>query len=235
MEKLRNRLGKIKNFIGNHRRYTFVKETLTFKKESLLSRATVTLLFIIAVLGCISVVQHKQTLKHKDIASKHLAKIRLLEEEVSEKKYSEGEVELYTEIGMIVLEKNVGPCNKKTICEYIDYLAEMGIVWYPEVMKSICQIESGFGTSTVAKRYNNLFGMDHPLKRRTLSLYATGRFATFKNWKCSILDMALWDYATFKGHIPTKNEYYNKINTKYNTENPEYHKAIITAENSRKK
>lgn len=230
MEKLRNRLLKIKNFIGNHRRYTFVKETLTFKKESLLSRATVTLLFIIAVLGCVSVVQHKQTVKHKEIATKHLTKIKILEGELSEKRYVEGEVELYTEVGMIILEKNVGPCNRKTICEYIDYLADMGIVWYPEVMKSICQIESGFGTSTVAKRCNNLFGMDHPTKRKTLSLYPSGRFATFKNWKCSILDMALWDYATFRGKIPTKDEYYEKINNKFNTENPEYHNKVKSAE-----
>lgn len=235
MEKLKKIIGKIKDFIGNHRRYTFVKETLTFRKESLLSRVTVTLLFIIAVFAGMSVVQHKQTLKHKEIATKHLAKIKILEGELAEKRYVEGQVELYTEIGMIVLEKNAGPCNKKTICEYIDYLAEMGIVWYPEVMKSICQIESGFGTSTVAKKCNNLFGMDHPTMRRTLSLYATGRFATFKNWKCSILDMALWDYATFKGRIPTKEEYYNKINTKFNTENPEYHTKVKSAETNNRK
>lgn len=235
MEKLKNILGKIKNFIGNHRRYTFVKETLTFRKESLMSRVTVTLLFIIAVFAGMSVVQHRQTVKHKEIATKHLAKIKILEGELSEKRYVEGEVELYTEVGMIILEKNVGPCNKKTICEYIDYLAEMGIVWYPEVMKSICQIESGFGTSTVAKRCNNLFGMDHPTKRKTLSLYPSGRFATFKNWKCSILDMALWDYATFRDRVPSKEEYYNKINTKFNTENPEYHIKVMGAEKSNRK
>lgn len=234
MEKLKNILEKIKDFVGNHRRYTYVKEKLIFRKESLISRVTIILMFIIVVFAGISIIQHKQILKHKNNEIKHLDEIKLLKNEISKKNYIEGKNKLNTEIGEIVLEKNVGPCNSKTICEYIDSLADIGIVWYPEVMKSICQIESGFGTSSVYKRCNNLFGMDHPLRRRTLSLYATGRFATFKNWKCSILDMVLWDYATFKEHIPTKDEYYNKISTKYNTENPEYHKAIITAENSRK-
>lgn len=234
METLKNIYNKIKEFIEHNRRYSYVKETLSFKKERLFGNITIILLTIIVMFILISVLQHKQTQHHKEIATKHLATIEKLESEISDKKYIDGEVELYTEIGIVVLERNCGMCTKNNICEYIDYLAEMDVVWYPEVMKAICQIESDFGKSNVAKKYNNLFGMDHPRRRKTLSLYSSGRFATFKNWKCSILDMALWDYETFKGKIPIKEEYYEKINSKYNTENPQYRNIILEAEKNHK-
>jgi uncharacterized FlgJ-related protein len=174
-------------------------------------------------------IQSNEARKHKGIAQKHFDTIQILEDKVNDRDYEESKVSLYYEIGAAYLEKDCGECNKENICKYIDYLADIGVVWYPDVIKSCCQIESNFGQSNVAKNYNNLFGMDHPTVRKTLSIKCSGgRFATFKNWKCSVLDRVLWDFATFSKHIPTKGEYYNKISTKYNTENPDY-KNIITS------
>lgn len=223
IEKLKGLAEKFKKFVDTNRRYTYDKEQLLFKKESVVSTLTTFFLLFIAFLIAVILIQNEETQRHKNIAMKHFETIQNLEDKLNDKEYEESRISLYYEIGVAVLEKNCGECNKENICEYIDYLAEMGVVWYPEVLKSTCQIESGFGTSQVAKKYNNLFGMDHPTRRKTLSTKCSGgRFATFTNWKCSVLDRVLWDFATFDKHIPSKNAYYNKITTKYNTENPDY-------------
>lgn len=228
VEKLKKLVRKVREFVETHRRYTFDKEQLLFKKESVVSTLTTFFLLFIVFLIAVILIQNEETQRHKNIAMKHFETIRKLEDKLNDKEYEESRISLYYEIGVAVLEKDCGECNKENICEYIDYLAEMGVVWYPEVLKSTCQIESGFGTSPVARNYKNLFGMDHPTRRKTLSIKCSGgRFATFTNWKCSVLDRVLWDFATFDKHIPSKEEYYGKMNTKYNTENPDY-KNIIT-------
>ena len=231
---MKNLKTKIKNFFERKRRYSFDKEALIYRRERMLSNTTILLFSTVALLVLIVVLQNKQTHKHKDIAMKHYETVQELKAEISEKNYEIGETNLYTEIGLAVLEKKTVKCNEQNICDYIDYLAEIGVIWYPEVYKSCCKIESGFGQSEVARKYNNLFGMDHPTVRKTLSLYASGRFATFQNWKCSVLDRVLWDYATFKT-VPTKEQYYDKIETKYNTESPEYRNKLVSCATKFKK
>ena len=227
IEKIKKFVKEIKNFLENHRRYTFNKKQLTFKKEGLVSTLTTSLLIFIFILIGIILVQNEETQRHKRIAMKHFETIQKLEDKLNDREYEQSRISLYYEIGVAVLERDCGECSKENICEYIDYLAEMGVVWYPEVLKSTCQIESGFGTSSVAKNYKNLFGMDHPTRRKTLSIKCSGgRFATFTNWKCSVLDRVLWDFATFDKHIPSKEAYYGKMNTKYNTENSDYNNII---------
>lgn len=228
MKNIREKTRKLKEYVSHHRRYTFDKDQLIYRKESPISTTTIILLF--AVLSLIYVI-NLQNVKLKEVhelSSRHSDTIESLMTEVACKKFSEGEYQLFTEIGRVMTEKNTEPCNEKSVCEYIDRLAEMGIVWYPEIIKSTCQVESGFGASNVAKKYNNLFGMDHPRVRQTLSTHQSGgRFSTFKNWKCSVLDRVLWDYATFNDKVPEREEYLQKINTKYNTENPNYINKVL--------
>ncbi len=227
VEKTKKLFEKIKNFIASHRRYTYDKVQLIYKKENLVSNTVIVLVSFIFILVCSLFIQSNETRRHRDIARKRFETIQMLEDKVNDRDYEESKVSLYYEIGVAVLEKDCGECNQENICKYIDYLAEMGVIWYPDVIKSCCQIESGFGQSNVAKNYNNLFGMDHPTRRKTLSIKCSGcRFATFTNWKCSVLDRVLWDFATFNKHIPSKEVYYGKINTKYNTENPNYKDVI---------
>ena len=233
--KLKETVRKVGDFVSNHRRYTYDKSTLSFKKESAVSTLTKTFILLICILICIILIQNEETQRHRNLAMKHFETIRALEAKVMDKEYEESWISLNYEIGVAMLEKDCGECDRKSKCEYIDYLGEMGVIWHPDVVKSICQIESGFGSSSVARRYNNLFGMDHPARRQTLSTHPSGRFATFKNWKCSVLDMALWDRATFGKHVPSKDEYRRKIGTKYNTENPKYHNIVKDAEKSHRK
>ena len=229
VKKIKQFICETKNFIDCHRRYTFDNSQLIYKKENLISNTVIVLVSFIFLLIFFLYIQGNETRKHKEIAQKHCETIRVLEDKVNNRDYEESKISLYYEIGVAVLEKDCGECTKENICKYIDYLAEIGVVWYPDVIKSCCQIESSFGQSNVAKNYNNLFGMDHPTRRKTLSINCSGgRFATFTNWKCSVLDRLLWDFAIFDNHIPTKEEYYNKMVTKYNTESPNYKNVLMS-------
>lgn len=228
IEKIKKFICKIKNFVTYQSRYIYDNVQLIYKRKDFVSNIITVLLSFIFLLICSLFIQSNEARKHKGIAQKHFETIQMLEDKVNDRDYEESKISLYYEIGAAYLEKDCGECNQENICEYIDYLADIGVIWYPDVIKSCCQIESNFGQSNVAKNYNNLFGMDHPTVRKTLSIKCSGgRFATFKNWKCSVLDRVLWDFATFSKHIPTKEEYYNKIITKYNTKNTDY-KNIIT-------
>jgi len=229
-----NSFKKVKSTIESHRRYMLDMNTLLFNKRSYISKENILLLSFIAFLLCVIFFIHTDLQNHKDKVETHLETIETLKSEINDKKYKESEFTLYYEIGVAMLEKNCGKCTKESVCEYIDYLTEQGVVWYPEMIKSCAQIESGFGNSNVGRNYNNLFGMDHPTQRKTLSLYRSGRFATFKNWKCSVLDRVLWDYEIFN-HIPTRDEYYRKMHTKYNIENPNYKKIISNCATKYKK
>ena len=215
--------------VEKYRKYSFDRDMLLFVKEPLISRTSFCFLFFNVFLLCIICIQNAETQKHINIAAAHYETIKELEEKINGKEYDDGEFSLYFEVGKAVLERDCGVCNKDNICNYIDYLSEVGVVWYPDLIKSCCEIESSFGQSNVARQYNNLFGMDHPSQRQTLSLYRSGRFATFKNWKTSILDRVLWDYSIFDEKVPTKDAYIKKMHTRYNVENPNYKKTLLNS------
>ena len=220
----------IQTFFERKRKYSFDDENFVYKKERFISRTTILLITIVCLLVLLLGVEIRKVGEHEVTAQKHFETVKELREEISSKEYMESELELYAEIGQASLEKDCGECNEENICAYIDYLAEMGVAWHPEILKACCKLESNFGESNVAKKYNNLFGMDHPRIRKTLSLYPSGRFATFKNWKCSILDRILWDYANFEKK-PTRDKYYGKMVTKYNTELEDYESRLRNCEN----
>jgi len=219
----------IQTFFERKRKYSFDDENLVYKKEKFISRTTILLITIVCLLVLLLVIEIRKVGEHEVTAQKHFETVKELREEISNKEYVEDELNLYTEIGQASLEKDCGECNEENICAYIDYLAEMGVVWHPEIMKACCKLESDFGKSDVAKKYNNLFGMDHPRVRKTLSMYASGRFATFKNWKCSILDRVLWDFTNYDTR-PTKEGYYEKMSKKYNTELNDYVERLKNCE-----
>lgn len=206
--------------------YKFNKETLQYTEDTELikkiHKSSIVVLAILLVLIGIAIHTTNKSKQNRIATIEAYERILALTDSIADQNYTQSEMLLYSEIGKQMISRRCEPMNKENICNYIDTLASYGIVWYPDIIKANCKCESGFGASQVAKKYNNIFGMDHPNVRRTLSTRQSGgRFATYNNWKCAVLDRVLWDYATFK-KIPSRKAYLDMMTKKYNTENPEY-------------
>lgn len=233
LDKVNTFFGKLKEMFSVKKRYVYNNDELRFDDDKLIRNIIIVSLSVVVCLSVVILYQHNLNKHHKDVAMKHYEKVVELQDSISEATYIKDEQLLFTEIGIVSSSRDCEPCTEENICKYIDYLHEMGVVWFPEIIKSNCQIESGFGKSDVAKKYNNLFGMDHPNVRKSLSTHKSGRFATFKNWKCSVLDRVLWDYSVFKNKIPTEKQYKEKINNQYNVEEQDYYKLLIDCSKTR--
>lgn len=95
-------------------------------------------------------------------------------------------------------------------------------VWYPEIVMAQFILESGSGTSNVCQNANNYFGMKPAKVRERVNLEGKdyNGYASYKNWKLSVLDRRLWELQWFDGEQP-KIEKYKKSLTKY-AEDPQY-------------
>lgn len=116
---------------------------------------------------------------------------------------------LHIKIAQATLEGRTNqPINDSIVFEYIVSCK----AWYPEVIMAQYRIESGGGTSDIAKKANNLFGM-RPV-RGERKHYTTQRYgdnycgyAVYDNWKLSILDKILWEHYIFNGVKPDRETY----------------------------
>lgn len=99
--------------------------------------------------------------------------------------------------------------------------------WYPEIKMAQIKIESGFGTSTLAKNSNNICGMRRTSSRETTQVKKQdcNGYGVYNNWESCIIDMVLWDKAVFGNKKPTRQEYLNRINIIY-SETQGYGKTI---------
>jgi flagellum-specific peptidoglycan hydrolase FlgJ len=80
-----------------------------------------------------------------------------------------------------------------------------------------CQaiLESGHFKSKVVTNNNNLFGMRHPSRRKTLSKGSRFKYAIFDNWYDSVKDYKLWQDNFLKNKCLTRKQYLNYIEKKY--------------------
>lgn len=99
-------------------------------------------------------------------------------------------------------------------------LEECG-AWYPDVIMAQYIIESGRGTSRLARTNNNLFGMRCAVRRPSTQLSSSGSWGLYLNWEHSIIDRVLWDHWVFKNRKPDYSVYLSKIASIY-AEAPEY-------------
>ena len=86
--------------------------------------------------------------------------------------------------------------------------------WYPEIIMAQFKIESCSGTSELAKKSNNFFGMKVVSgKRKHFTTQRCGDnyhgYAVYDNWKLSIIDKILWEHFAFNDRKPSKTEYLN--------------------------
>lgn len=102
--------------------------------------------------------------------------------------------------------------------------------WYPDIIMAQYQIESASGTSSVAKRNHNLFGMKKAFTRKSVrcrDFDKTG-YAVYNNWQLSVIDRIYWEEHAFKGKKPSRDEYINMICKTY-AEDHGYRKKLVSA------
>lgn len=89
--------------------------------------------------------------------------------------------------------------------------------WYPDIIVAQVEIESGFGTSSLAKQANNVVGMAKTSSRRTTQIKGktSGMFGMYNNWESCIIDRVLWDHAVFGSRKPTRQQYISTLNRVY--------------------
>ena len=86
---------------------------------------------------------------------------------------------------------------------------------YPDIAIAQSLIETGNFTSHIFKDNNNLFGMQHPEKRSTLSLGVKNGHAYYKSWIDSVKDYKLWQDSRPKLASLDKQRYLMALNKIY--------------------
>jgi hypothetical protein len=103
--------------------------------------------------------------------------------------------------------------------------------YYPEYIIAQYILESGHGTSRIAKQNNNLFGMKKAYQRNTCRIKERhdGVYAKYDNWQLSVLDRVLWEAHAFKNHggVPSVKEYRDYLARNY-AEDKQYIKKLGT-------
>lgn len=89
--------------------------------------------------------------------------------------------------------------------------------WYPDIIMAQIQTESGYGTSNVAAKANNILGMKKTTKRKTTQIknQEYNGYGVYNNWESCVIDRVMWDYEVFGNKKPTREEYVEKLNNLY--------------------
>lgn len=103
--------------------------------------------------------------------------------------------------------------------------------WYPEIIMAQYIIESGSGTSKLAKKARNFYGMKYIGTKGRPNLQIPDMningYGMYLNWQHSILDRVLWDDWFFKKTKPeTREQYLARIDGVY-AEDPGYVKKVL--------
>lgn len=120
--------------------------------------------------------------------------------------------------------KHEKPLEKPTKKSVYEYMVKVGIK-YPDVALIQARFESGNFKSGLFRKHSNMFGMRHPKRRTTESVKPTkSGYATYKNWKSSVLDYGLWQSRVLY-KCTTKRKYIEYISKVY-AESPDYSKIF---------
>jgi uncharacterized FlgJ-related protein len=93
------------------------------------------------------------------------------------------------------------------------YMKEIGIK-YPEIVWSQVALESRF-CSQVCKENNNYFGMKLAACRPNVQTGENLGHATYRNWKMSVIDYALWQSSTGVWKLRDETAYFNYLDQRY--------------------
>jgi len=100
-----------------------------------------------------------------------------------------------------------------------EYMKEVGIK-YPEIVWSQIALESRF-SSQVCRENHNYFGMKKATCRPNVQTGENLGHATYRNWKMSVLDYALWQSSNGVWKLANENCYFNYLDQWY-AEDPRY-------------
>lgn len=89
--------------------------------------------------------------------------------------------------------------------------------WYPDIIMAQYQLESASGTSYLAKKNKNLFGMHKAWTRKSVRCrsFDNQGYDIYNNWQLSVVDRIFWEEHLFGVEKPTKEQYFAKIKKIY--------------------
>lgn len=110
--------------------------------------------------------------------------------------------------------------NQKTVKPEPDNVEALIIIcncWYPDIIMAQYQLESAKGTSYIAKKNNNLFGMKKAWTRKSVRCksFDTKGYAIYNNWQLSVIDRIYWEEHAFGNKKPSRKEYLDYIKKVY--------------------
>lgn len=103
---------------------------------------------------------------------------------------------------------------------------------FPEVVFAQAIIETGYLTSELFKKENNLFGMKFPIQRETIAVKKSpSGYASYMTWVHSVRDYKLWQNTILKSKNLTEDEYIKLLGNVYAEDKNymKYIKSIIKA------
>jgi uncharacterized FlgJ-related protein len=120
-------------------------------------------------------------------------------------------------------ENQQDPIDLKT--EIKSYINCVGIE-YPDIVFAQALLESGNMKSKMFVKYNNLFGMKFPNKRKTTAIFRLKNgYAVYNNWGDCVEDYYLFQQSLFERKHYNKNEYLSMLNKTY-SKSGQYSKKI---------
>lgn len=115
------------------------------------------------------------------------------------------------------------PAQETSLDDSIRHFIHFINVAHPDIVYAQAVLESGNYTSSMFKRYNNLFGMKRASRRANMNQGNTG-WSQYDRWEYSIVDYALYQ-ATYmtddRGRVVSREEYLQKLQASY-AEDPQY-------------
>lgn len=101
--------------------------------------------------------------------------------------------------------------------ENVEALVILCEAWYPDIIMAQYQLESASGTSYLAKKNKNLFGMHKAWTRKSVRCrsFDTQGYAIYNNWQLSVVDRIYWEEHLFDNEKPSRAQYLSAIKKIY--------------------
>lgn len=107
--------------------------------------------------------------------------------------------------------------NSLPTVENVEVFVVLCETWYPDIIMAQYQLESTSGTSYLAKKNKNLFGMNKAQTRKSVRCrsFDTQGYAIYNNWQLSVVDRIYWEEHLFDGKKPSRAQYLATIKKIY--------------------
>ena len=107
--------------------------------------------------------------------------------------------------------------NSLPTVENVEVFVILCEAWYPDIIMAQYQLESASGTSYLAKKNKNLFGMNKAWTRKSVRCrsFDTQGYAIYNNWQLSVVDRIYWEEHLFDNKKPTRAQYLAAIKKIY--------------------